>query len=357
MKRLVLLLLAVLLLTGCGVQESAVPETTAAVPETTVAPATVPETTAATEPPVIAMTFTFAGDCTLGCHTAHNRAGYGFLMTVEENYDYPFANVKQWFENDDFTMVNLEGTLGDQGRPAGNKYAFRGYGSYTNILTQNSVEAVSLANNHVLDYGEAGYAETKRLLDEAGVSYVEQNSGTLITLDNGVTVGIYGTVYNSIHQASAEEGIAALREQGADIVIYAPHWGTEHSFDPTDKQVEQGHAAIEAGADIVYGCHPHVLQPIEEYGNGVIYYSLGNFCFGGNIYPADYDSAIIRQEVFLAADGTVTFGERTIVPVSISSMEKRNNYQPVPYEEGSEEYERVMSKLDGTYAGPNLPVH
>ena len=354
MKRIAILILAVLLLTGCAAEEPAPVETT--VPVTTAAPTTEP-TTVPTEPPAISMTFTFAGDCTLGCHTEHNRAGYGFLMTVGEDFDYPFANVKQWFENDDFTMVNLEGVLGDKGHPAGKRYAFRGYGSYTNILTRNSVEAVSLANNHAYDYGQTGYDETKRLLEEAGVPYVEQNAGTLVTLENGVTVGIYGTVYNSIDEEAMPEGIKALRQQGADIVIYAPHWGTEHSFDATAQQKELGRIAIDAGADIVYGCHPHVLQPIEAYNGGVILYSLGNFAFGGNIYPSDYDTAIVQQEVILEADGTVTLGSRTLIPCSLSSMERRNNYQPTPYAEGSAEYARVLTKLDGTYDGPNLPVH
>lgn len=357
MKKLLCLLALTLLLGACGGKAAeTVPETAAAVVTQPAEPTTLP-TTAPTEPPEQSVLLTFAGDCTLGCHSAHNRAGYGFLMTVEENFSYPFQNVRSWFEADDFTMVNLEGVLGNQGHPAGRKYAFRGYGSYVNILTGSSVEAVSLANNHTLDYGEAGYAETKRLLEEAGVSYVEQNSSRVITLENGVTVGIYGTVYNSIDEEAMVSGITALKEQGVDIIIYAPHWGTEHSFRPTKQQTELGHMAIDAGAHIVYGCHPHVLQPIEEYGNGVIYYSLGNFSFGGNIYPADYDTAIVQQEIILDADGVVVLGERTIVPCSISSMEKRNNYQPVPYEEGSEEYLRVLSKLDGSYDGPNLPVH
>lgn len=354
-KFLAVFCLLTVLLTGCG-SETAAPSTEPAV-ETTAEPTTVPETTVVTEPPAITMTFTFAGDCTLGCHSAHSRAGYGFLMTVEENFDYPFANVRQWFENDDFTMVNLEGVLGDKGSPAGKKFAFRGYGSYTNILTQNSVEAVSLANNHVYDYGQTGYDETRRLLDEAGVPYAEQNAGKLVTLENGVTVGLYGTVYNSIDEEAMPEGIKALKEQGADIVIYAPHWGTEHSFDATAQQKELGRIAIDAGADIVYGCHPHVLQPIEEYNGGVILYSLGNFAFGGNIYPSDYDTAIIQQELTLETDGTVILGQRTIIPCSLSSIEKRNNYQPTPYAEGSEEYARVISKLDGSYNGPNLPIH
>ena len=100
-----------------------------------------------------------------------------------------------------------------------------------------------------------------------------------------------------------------------------------------------------------------MLQPIEEYKDGVILYSLGNFAFGGNIYPSDYDTAIIQQELILEADGTVVLGQRNIIPCSLSSMANRNNYQPTPYEAGSAEYNRVLSKLDGTYDGPNLPVH
>ena len=360
MKRLTCICLLALLLCGCGKTETTVPAATAVPTETEMVTeateATEAPTTAPTEPPEQHLTFTFAGDCTLGCHTEHTRAGYGFILTVGEDYAYPFANIIDWFENDDFTMVNLECVLGEAGYPAGKRYAFRGPASYVNILTENSVEAVSIANNHTMDYAEAGYAETKTILEEAGVPYVEQNSSTIITLDSGVTVGIYGTVYNSIDREAMVAGIKELRDQGVDIVIYAPHWGTEHSFDPTQEQMELGRMAIDAGADIVYGCHPHVLQPIEEYNGGVILYSLGNFSFGGNIYPADYDTAIIQQEVILAADGTVTLGERTIVPCSISSMEKRNNYQPTPYEEGTEEYARVLSKLDGTYEGSNLPV-
>ena len=139
MKKLAWLLLAALLLSGCGRQSETPPPMTgpAVTGETE---ESVEATTAPTLPPDQHLVFTFAGDCTLGCHTAHNRAGYGFRLTVGEDYDYPFRNVREWFENDDFTMVNLEGVLGDRGSPAGRKYAFRGPASYVNILTQNSVE-------------------------------------------------------------------------------------------------------------------------------------------------------------------------------------------------------------------------
>ena len=360
MKKLAWVLLLGLLLSGCGKQEDLpIPETTMLSAAESMVPTekTEPVPEEPSEPGPTSIVMTFAGDCTLGSHTAHTRAGYGFLMTVGEDYTYPFAYVKEWFESDDLTLVNLEGTLTDKGGPSGQKYSFRGPEAYVNILTENSIEAVSFSNNHAYDYGQTGYDATKAVLEENGVSYVEQNSSSVITLENGITVGLYATVYNSIDEKAMVEGIAALKEQGVDIIIYAPHWGTEHSFRPTADQVRLGQAAIDAGANIVYGCHPHVLQPIEEYGDGVIYYSLGNFCFGGNIYPSDYDSAIIQQEILLNTDGTVAMGQRTIVPCSISSMEKRNNYQPIPYEAGTEEYDRVLSKLDGTYKGANLPIH
>lgn len=347
-------LLAVLLLAGCAEKavenQNTEPAVTEQVTQATTEPTTVP-----TEAPEERYLFTFAGDCTLGGHTAHTRAGYGFLMTVADQYDYPMANVRTWFENDDFTMVNLECALTDKGRAAGQRYSFRGPTSNVKILTENSIEAVSIANNHAYDYGPSGYESTKAVLEENGVAYVEQNDSTIVTLDGGLSVGIYGTVYNTIDTMATVEDIKALKEQ-VDLVIYAPHWGTENSFKPTKKQKELGRAVIEAGADIVYGCHPHVLQPIEEYQDGVIYYSLGNFCFGGNIYPKDYDSAIIQQEVIRKPDGTVSLGERTIIPCNVSSMKKRNNFQPTPYEEGTKEYERALSKLNGTYKGSNLPV-
>ena len=352
MKRILCFLLVMLLLTGCAadeeVQEVAVTEP---VTEATAAPTTQP-----TEPPEVHYVFSFAGDCTFGSLPQHVGAGYAFPLTVGEDYDYPFRNIVEYFENDDFSMVNLEGVLGDRGDRAGKRYDFRGDGAYVNILTQNSVEAVTLANNHSLDYGQEGYAETKSILEKAGVSYVEANNSTILTLEGGLKVGIYATVYNTIDEEALLAGIRSLKEQGAELVIYAPHWGRENSFRPNEDQIRLGHAAIDAGADIVYGAHPHVLQPIEEYGDGVIYYSLGNFSFGGNMYPKDYDTALIQQEIIRLADGTVRLGQRTIVPCNISSIENRNNFQPTPYEVGSEAYNRVITKLDGSYEGANLSV-
>lgn len=354
MKRILLFFFITLLLLGCSATreepEATVPETAAV--ETTVAESVAVETTAApttlpTEPQPQEERFllTFAGDCTFGSNPVNRYALSSFENTVGDNWAYPFANVLTWFENDDCTMVNLEGTLTEATTRIPKSFNFKGSPEYVNILTENSVEAVTFANNHSIDYGQQGYADTVATLSAAGIPYVEENASTVFTLDSGLTVGVYGTVYYALDVEDMVAEITAMKEQGVELIIFAPHWGAEDYYKPNNVQVDAGHAAIDAGALIVWGSHPHVLQPIEQYNGGIIYYSMGNFSFGGNLYPADYDTALIQQEVIRHPDGTLTLGETTVVPCSVTSEKGHNNFQPTPYEEGSEGYVRVMKKL------------
>jgi len=355
MKNWILMLIILLLLTGCASAEAqpTTIETTVAVSETTLA--ATEETVAETELQEERFLLTFVGDCTFGSNPTNAFAGYGFPKTVGEDYGYPFRNVIDYFENDEFTMLNLEGALCDGGNPMQKKHTFRGSTAYVNILTENSVEAVTIANNHTMDYGQAGYESTVNTLNAAGIPFVERDSSTVVTTKNGLTIGIYGAVYYLLDVEDMVAQISALKEQGCDLVIYAPHWGTEGIYRPTQQQIDVGHAAIDAGADIVYGSHPHVLQPVEEYNGGIIYYSLGNFSFGGNGYPQDYDTALLQQEIIRDAAG-IRLGRLTIVPCNVSSVENRNNYQPTPYDPGTEAYDRIRSKLDGSFTGPNLKI-
>ena len=355
---IVLFLMVTILLTGCSapVEETkmTVPETTATettLPETTEAPTTVP-----TEPSEEHFLLTFVGDCTFGANPTNTYAGYGFPKTVGEDYGYPFRNVIGWFENDEATFLNLEGPLSDTGNPMQKKHVFRGPTAYVNILLENSVEAVTMANNHTMDYGQTGYDSTVLTLETAGIPFAQQDDSCIFTTENGLTIGLYGAVYYKLDTQQIVTAITSLKEAGCDLVIFAPHWGVEGSYRPTEAQRELAHAVIDAGADIVWGSHPHVLQPIERYNDGIIFYSMGNFSFGGNGYPRDYDTALLQQEVIRTADGSVTLGELTIVPANVSSVADRNNYQPTPYEPGTKAYDRVLQKLDGTWTGPNLPI-
>ena len=301
-------------------------------------------TEAVTEPQPETFTLSFVGDCTLGSTAANWDTETGFIRVVGDDYDYPFANVAHIFESDDFTLANLEGPLTEGGTPMEKQFVFRGPTAYTAIL--KNVEAVTLSNNHILDYGYQGQSDTKAALTAAGVACGAREQTFLYTTERGLSIGVYCDDF-AFDRSHIADSIAALREQGADIVVCAFHWGEEKDYEPNQNEIDWAHIAINAGADIVAGHHPHVLQPIEYYNGGVILYSLGNFSFGGNANPSDPDTAIIQQEVIRDLDGSVRLGELNIIPCSVSSIEGRNNYQPTPMKAGSEGYNRVMAKLLG----------
>ena len=341
------------------------PETTEAPTAAPTQPPTIPPTEVPTQPPTeapteppVSYTFSFGGDCTLGTYKDKWYSSRGFIEVVGENYDHPFQNVRHYFENDDFTMLNLEVVLADKGTSIGKMFTFRGPTAYSQIMTGSSVEAVTIANNHARDFGDAGYNSTKNVLTEAGIDYVETYSSNLITLEKGLVVGLYAVdgAVDPIDQNRAVSDIKKLKESGAELIIVAAHWGNEGQYRPTATQEKLGRAMIDAGANIIYGHHPHVLQRIEAYNGGIIYYSMGNFCFGGNTNPKDKDSVLIQQEIIRAHDGSISLGQLTQIPCSISSVDDRNDYQPTPCEVGSEAYNRILAKLDGSFDGSNLVV-
>lgn len=343
-------LLVLALLPACGAEGMETTAPVAAVPAETAPKETAPPTTvpAETEPQEERFLLTFVGDCTFGASPANYFAEVGFIKTVGEDYGYPFRNVADYFLHDEYSFINLEGPLTDEGYPMDKTHTFRGPTAYGNILLENSVEFVSLANNHTLDYGQTGYDATLETLNGAGIPYVERDASKVITTPNGLTIGIYGAVYYHLDVEDMTAEITSLKEQGCDLIIFAPHWGVEKTYTPTQEQITVGHEAIDAGADIVWGSHPHALQPIEYYGDGVIFYSLGNFSFGGNNMPEDFDTALLQQEVIRDAEGIVTLGELHIVPCCVSSIQSWNNYQPTPYQPGTAEYDRVLEKLQRT---------
>lgn len=299
-------------------------------------------------------TINMIGDCTLASVPSYAGTQYGYDTVVGDDYAYPFAKTVQYFQDDDFTFANLECCLTDSDDPEAKTFTFKADESYARIMSSGSVEFVTLANNHILDYKDKGVSDTKNALDLEGISYAGRDEYAIYKTESGLTIGVYAVSFGTVEQI--EKGIAALKELGAEFIIAALHWGDEGSYSVNADQITQGHAAIDAGADIVYGSHPHTLQPVEEYKGHYIYYSMGNWTFGGNTNPRDKDTFILRLTVERAADGTVSIVEREHIPCASSGEVNGNNYQPVPYEEGSEEFERTLSKLDGTFTGQNLSI-
>lgn len=290
------------------------------------------------------ITITCAGDCTLGTDAAFGGATFtDEVNNQNKEYTYFLKNVKKYFEEDDLTIVNLEGTLTERGVRQDKTFAFRGEPEYTKILTEGSVEAVTLANNHSKDYGEVSFEDTKKYLDEAQILWFE-NRNTRVVDVKGVKVGLIG-LYDL--DGSAEnvlsEAIRKVKEEGAEIVIVQIHWGVEGDNYPGDKQISLAHKIIDGGADLIIGHHPHVLQGIESYKGKMIVYSMGNFCFGGNQNPRDKDTMIYKQ-TFSVKNGEVRdYTNYAVIPCSVSSSASRNNYQPTPAE-GSEKI-RIAEKI------------
>lgn len=140
-----------------------------------------------------------------------------------------------------------------------------------------------------------------------------------------------------------KDNIAKVKADGAELIIVVFHWGNEKETTPDSNQTQLGRIAIDEGADLVVGHHPHVLQGIEKYNGKFIVYSLGNFCFGGNSYPSDMDSMIFQQTFTIDSNGVAQDDTINIIPCSISSTYDYNNYQPTPSE--GEEKSRILSKI------------
>ncbi len=302
-----------------------------------------------TEPEHERFTISLVGDCTL--------EGNRFQSLCGDDMGYPFENVREYFENDDATIANLECNFSDALLSSGSLFHFKAPTENADMLVSGGIDFVTTANNHIMDYGQRGLDDTLSALDERGIAYGIDGQSVVFTTESGLKLGIYcGYGGFMISETQIKEAIDKLKADGAEYIICALHWGVEGAYRPNAYQKNLAHAAIDAGADLVYGSHPHVLQPTEEYGGGLILYSLGNFSFGGNSFPRDYDSVIVQLTLCRNADGDVSLEACDYIPCSISGSDENNDFRPTPYKKGSKEFERTMSKLDGSFTGADLEV-
>ncbi|MFA9465138.1 MAG: CapA family protein [Velocimicrobium sp.] len=280
----------------------------------------------------ICITISAIGDCTLGMDDSQKKLRNFNLEYKEQSDDsYFFKQVYSILSNDDLTLANLEGTLTTNTKRADKQYAFKGLPSYVSILKAGSIEAVNLANNHTHDYGFVGFEDTQSILKKSQVHFCGAGHPSIQKV-KGVNVGLIGintlplstdTIKNEI---TRQINICHIKD--VDLIIISFHWGEEGSYIPNKKQQTLGHFAIDEGADLVLGHHPHVMQSIETYNGKFIVYSLGNFCFGGNTNPSDKDT-FIYQQTFTFENGSLLANKNTrVIPCSLSSVENRNNYQP-----------------------------
>ena len=276
--------------------------------------------------------FTIAGDCMLASYMGQVSAGNFADTALKGDWEYFLDGVDEYFESDDFTIVNLENVLTDNSslkevakdhNPA---YWYKAPTANTNILTTQSVEVVSLANNHFGDYGTKGRNDTMAACDAAGLLW-GSNDKTIYVEKNGYKIavichGLWGewqadTIVPRINEA----------EEKSDFQIVYYHGGKERIHNPEQWKVRASRKLVDAGADLVIGNHPHVLQPMEIYNGVPIIYSMGNFCYGGSSRPENR-TIMYRFEITVdneTKDIIHTYSE--IVPCYVYTGDK-NNWQP-----------------------------
>lgn len=228
-------------------------------------------------------------------------AGSGAKTYKKLGYDYPFTATKEELKKGDIAIANLESPIARSGKTfTAKRFHYLSAPQTATALANAGFSVVTLANNHMMDFGASALTETRQYLDRSGISCTGGGDSLAIARRPAV-ISVRGmkvaflaysftfpdAFYATAHRPGTAPGCAryirediAMARKTTDYVVVSFHWGAENTNAPKPYQVAAAHRAIDAGADLVLGHHPHVLQGIERYKNGVIFYSLGNFAFG-----------------------------------------------------------------------------
>lgn len=313
---------------------------------------------------------TFTGDCTLGSEErVRGREDSFDSFANRKGYDYFFANFRELFEADDQTIINFEGVLSDDKsqESVSKTYRFRGPTAFTGILTGASIEACSLSNNHIADFGKQGEDNTKQALTKSGIAWF-QGFTVYVMNQNGIRIG-FMALDNRTYNSGAEKLrklITDMKAAGeADAFVVCWHTGQEYRGAHEEGTERNAKRVIDAGADLIIINHPHVLQGIGIYHNRYIFYSLGNFVFGGNsaIRTENYRqgwsvsslyTTVVQVKMVFSDDGRYLGQQPVLYPACTSSAAPVNNYQP--YRANAEEAITIRELLqnDTTFSIPEI---
>lgn len=284
------------------------------------------------------------GDCTLGTDPKFSGETMPVVLNNNNmNFSYLFKNVRSYFENDDLTIANLETTFTEHNEKQTKAFNFKASPSYAKALTLASIETVNISNNHIYDYMQKGFEDTKKTLENEKIAYFGEGTiyKTKIKNKKFAMLGYQGWEGN-VNFDKLKSLISDLKSDDYTVIINF-HWGIERQYYPIEFQKKLSRFCIDNGADLIIGHHPHVLQGIETYKGKFICYSLGNFCFGGNTNPSDKDTMIVQTLFKFENDDLIDIGLK-VIPCSISSVNYKNDYCPTPLK-GSEN-SRVLTKLN-----------
>ena len=368
MKNFPLVLLSALLLASCA--QAPIAPAPSAVTTPLVAPAL--EEPAASpsiaSPPIASLPITAARDIVISAVGDIMLDGTARPVLKNMGYDYPFVKMIPYFSDAQIVFGNLEGPLTNRGTPEQDKpFVFRSPPDEVSAALKNAgFNVVSLANNHTLDYGADGLAQTIETLDATGIQHVGAGENLVASrkpaffkIDNqrvailGYSMTLPEQFYSGKnkpgtafgHEEHVRDDVIAARAQ-ADIVLVAFHWGQEGKTVLRDYQVRLGHLAIDSGASAVIGHHPHILQGIERYKDGVILYSLGNFTFGS------YSPRSTRSAVAQLRFVDKRLHSLALFPINVNNFEVQ--FQPQPLH--GEAADAVIAELHSLSAALNTDI-
>ena len=275
------------------------------------------------------ITITAVGDTTLGSHLGDMSAGSLPAVWQKQGDAYFMQHMADVLAHDDLSIANLEGPLTTARSGVDKQFVFKGAPALAGVLQQGSIEAVNVANNHSHDYGEQGFNDTLQALQAAQVPAFGYAHHQIIEV-KGKRVALAGAKAWSVAQGkeAVDQALAHFKDQNTDYLIMSFHWGQERQYRQNATQQAIARYAIDRGFNAVLGHHPHVVQGIERYKQGVIVYSLANFVFGGNGNPSDKDSVAVQLRVDFAGD-TLVAQDLTALPLSVSGVNHTNDYRPV----------------------------
>ena len=293
-----------------------------------------PSTEPPTDPPQNTsgdtLTLTFAGDCMFASNHGLSGAGSFNAMARYQPPEYFLKNFIPMFTSDDLTIVNCECVLSDNDLTEKEvtteiAFWFKGPTKNADIFRVSGVDLASVVNNHSHDFGQQGSDDTEAALEKVGVLPGRRNTVTYTTVKEQ-KLGVYCcSLYSYDYVYDILDKVAEMKRENCDLKIIYFHGGIENETQPEDWKVRACHAIADAGADIIVGSHPHVLQPMEVWGDTPILYSMGNFCFGGNTHPPK--NTAVYQAVFTLEDGKISGREDILIPCRTYSGSS-NNYQP-----------------------------
>ncbi|MEA4927740.1 MAG: CapA family protein [Candidatus Limiplasma sp.] len=318
--------------------------------------------TAETGPEGGAVMLSLLGDCSIGdSYRARGVPGSLTSTIAAKGLDWPFSTVAALLQADDITAANLEVCLTDSKKPVDKAHPLIAPPANAAVLTRGGVDVVNTVNNHCFDYGTDGYADTLATLDAQGIGHfgtairggATVSARTVIVEAQGLRFGFAGFSYPQESTLTAiGEQIRALRADGCDVVIVSLHWGRETYATPGVGQTRYAARVIDLGADVVWGHHPHVLQPIQFYRGKPVLFSTGNFVFG-TMSQVDPSAGIFQLRYKQTAQGA-RLRSLTVIPCETRGS---GDYRPQVLQDADAQ-QRVWKRLRvrKPYAGyTNLP--